>query len=361
MTDAEHPAPESVSRHWSRRLDVRVAGLVAPVLLLFAGASFALDARDSEPPGITVYAPAEAIDAAGPSGEVATHTAVPTATPHLREDAETAQLDVERGPVEVEVTPSEVGNGETLLVRARAAGAARGAVEILGQRYPLLRDGDVLWAVVGIPILARLGTETLQVHVFDARGEIIESAEAEFRVVHVERPISYVYLTPEQAAVSTPETQRIEREMRVEQFVVFDRSRQWEGRWEVPTEGWTTTPFGEGRSYNDGPVGSFHTGHDIANAEGTPVVAPAHGRVTWVGEMPLRGNSVLIDHGAGVVSGYHHLYEWSVQVGEHVAPGDLVGLMGTTGLSSGPHLHWELAIYGVNVDPMTWTEVEFTP
>jgi murein DD-endopeptidase MepM/ murein hydrolase activator NlpD len=357
MADHSHPP-----RGW-RRLEFRVAAVALVVLAGVAGASFAVDASSDGEPDIVVRAPLETdVRDEAPEGAIAAMVApAPTAEPHLREEIESANLDAERAPIEVELTPSEVGNGETLLVRAEAPGVARGTVEVLGQTYPLMREGDVLWALVGIPLLARLGPERLQVHLYDARGERIETADAEFRVRLIERPVDHVYLTPEQAAVSTPETQRIEREIRVEQFVVFDRPKRWEGAWLVPTEGWTTTPFGEGRSYNDGPVGSYHLGHDIANAEGTPVIAPAHGRVAWVGPMPLRGNSVLIDHGAGVVSGYHHLYEWSVEVGDDLEPGDLVGLMGTTGLSSGPHLHWELLIYGVNVDPMTWTEMEFEP
>jgi murein DD-endopeptidase MepM/ murein hydrolase activator NlpD len=77
--------------------------------------------------------------------------------------------------------------------------------------------------------------------------------------------------------------------------------------------------------------------------------------------MPVRGNSVLIDHGAGVVSGYHHLQEATVSAGDRVQPGDHIASMGSTGLSTGPHLHWELSIYGVNVDPFTWTSNEFRP
>jgi murein DD-endopeptidase MepM/ murein hydrolase activator NlpD len=77
--------------------------------------------------------------------------------------------------------------------------------------------------------------------------------------------------------------------------------------------------------------------------------------------MPIRGNTVILDHGAGVRTGYHHLDETRVEVGQVVEAGVVIGLMGSTGLSTGPHLHWEMTIYGVNVDPMTWTRVDFTP
>ena len=77
--------------------------------------------------------------------------------------------------------------------------------------------------------------------------------------------------------------------------------------------------------------------------------------------MPIRGNTVILDHGAGVRTGYHHLDVTRVEVGQTIEAGVLLGMIGSTGLSTGPHLHWELTIYGVNVDPMTWTRVGFTP
>jgi murein DD-endopeptidase MepM/ murein hydrolase activator NlpD len=71
--------------------------------------------------------------------------------------------------------------------------------------------------------------------------------------------------------------------------------------------------------------------------------------------MPIRGNSVIVDHGGGVKTGYHHLLDTSVVVGQQVEAGALLGHVGSTGFSTGPHLHWELTIFGVNVDPETWT------
>ena len=69
----------------------------------------------------------------------------------------------------------------------------------------------------------------------------------------------------------------------------------------------------------------------------------------------------LVDHGAGVVTGYHHLLEWNVEVGQTVEAGEVIAKMGSTGFSTGPHLHWEMTIYGVNVDPMTWVGHAFGP
>ena len=111
-----------------------------------------------------------------------------------------------------------------------------------------------------------------------------------------------------------------------------------------------TSQFGSGRSYNGGPVTSFHRGVDYGGNAGDPVLAAAPGRVSWTGAMPLRGNSVIIDHGAGVKTGYHHLSAIGVAVDDVVAAGDVIGELGSTGVSTGPHLHWEVSVHGVNVE-----------
>ncbi len=262
-------------------------------------------------------------------------------------------------PATLAVEPRDVGNGETFIAHATAPGAARASVEVFGRSYSMARDGDRFWTLIGVPVLMEPRPDTIALSTYDSSGAVIERVEEPFNVVLLDRPVDILVLTPEQASVLTPESAALETAIRFDQFVVFDRAPHWDGHWLMPAEGWISTEFGEGRSYDGGPVTGQHLGTDIANDFGTPIIAPAAGRVAWVGEMPMRGLSVLIDHGAGVVSGYHHLQEWSVTPEQRVEPGSLVALMGSTGLSTGPHLHWELSIYGINVDPITWTERTF--
>ena len=147
-----------------------------------------------------------------------------------------------------------------------------------------------------------------------------------------------------------------------EQFNLFQALPRWNGELRIPVDKFIqTTAFGQGRSINGGPVTGQHSGVDLAADAGTPIHAAAAGRVAWTGAMPIRGNSVLLDHGAGVVTGYHHLLEIDVTPGQIVDAGDVIAKMGSTGFSTGPHLHWEMTIYGVNVDPMTWTKRAFLP
>ena len=117
----------------------------------------------------------------------------------------------------------------------------------------------------------------------------------------------------------------------------------------------TTSPYGTRRSYNGGPY-SYHAGQDFGAPAGITVTAPGNGIVVLAEPLNVRGNAVVIDHGAGVFTGFWHLSEIIVTPGQQVAVGDALGLVGTTGLSTGNHLHWELRIYGVSVDPMQFLE-----
>jgi murein DD-endopeptidase MepM/ murein hydrolase activator NlpD len=128
----------------------------------------------------------------------------------------------------------------------------------------------------------------------------------------------------------------------------------WQGAFQRPIDAQyaTTSPFGTRRSYNGGPYSSYHAGQDFGAPAGVPIVAPAAGRVALAAPLQVRGNAVLLDHGAGIYTGYWHMTEIYVTEGQLVAAGDVLGLVGTTGLSTGAHLHWELRIYGIAVDPM---------
>ncbi len=126
----------------------------------------------------------------------------------------------------------------------------------------------------------------------------------------------------------------------------------------------TTSPFGTRRFYDSGPHSyeGYHAGQDFGAGVGVTVTAPALGIVTLAELLGTRGNAVILDHGRGVFTGYWHLSELKVVPGQVVSPGEPLGLVGNTGLSTGAHLHWEMRIYGIAVDPMQFlNEAPFPP
>lgn len=139
----------------------------------------------------------------------------------------------------------------------------------------------------------------------------------------------------------------------------FTAQRYFDGLMGLPSSGAITSAFGTRRSYNDGLLSSFHTGTDFGGAPGSPILAPAAGVVVLAEALPVRGNATIIDHGWGVVTGYWHQAEIYVAVGDVVSAGQIIGAVGTTGRSTGPHLHWEMWVSGVEVDPMQWVQQIF--
>lgn len=120
-----------------------------------------------------------------------------------------------------------------------------------------------------------------------------------------------------------------------------------------PVNGWITSGFGSRVSPFTGQ-NEFHSGLDIANAPGTKIIAPANGRVSFAAEKQYIGNLLAIDHGHGRVTQYGHLKEILVNQGQEVKRGDTVGLIGNTGRSTGPHLHYEILINGTPVNPLKY-------
>jgi murein DD-endopeptidase MepM/ murein hydrolase activator NlpD len=117
--------------------------------------------------------------------------------------------------------------------------------------------------------------------------------------------------------------------------------------------------FGDRRSFNGSAYIYFHSGLDFCGEVGNEIHAPAAGKVVFTGSLNIRGNVTLIDHGWGVYTAYMHQSEILVKVGDQVQPGQLIGLIGSTGRVTGPHLHWEVIVGDVQVNPMDWLKQEF--
>ena len=128
----------------------------------------------------------------------------------------------------------------------------------------------------------------------------------------------------------------------------------WAGRFRFPVNGPVTSSYGVRSIYNGIPRG-YHLGVDFRSPAGTPVHAAQHGLVTLAEALPLSGQTLVLDHGAGVFTTYQHLSAIAVRPGRRVAVGEVVGRVGSTGLSTGPHLHWGMRIHGVRVNPLDWT------
>lgn len=254
--------------------------------------------------------------------------------------------------------PPEIGQGGVATVRVPTQGAASAQVTFNNRSYPLLTQDGVAWGVLGVDAFHEPGAYPVVADLLAADGSVLTSMEAALTVVDVAYPVEYITLPPDRAGLLDPTIVQEELNRRAAIFSVFTVAKLWSGPFMMPVAGPIGGGYGVGRSYNDGPVTDFHHGTDIIADAGVPVVASNSGRVAFAGPLDVRGNSVIIDHGLGVYSAYHHLSEIDVVEGQDVAKGDMVGRIGDTGLATGPHLHWEIVVAGLNVDPIPWTAAE---
>ncbi len=137
--------------------------------------------------------------------------------------------------------------------------------------------------------------------------------------------------------------------------------RQWEGLWQQPIGDppCVKSRFGNRRSYNGSDLTYFHAGVDFgpcATENTLSIYASSPGIVVYVGTLTVRGNATIIDHGWGVFSAYYHQDTINVNIGDYVTKGQEIGIMGKTGRVTGYHLHWEVWVHGIQVQPFDWLE-----
>ena len=123
-----------------------------------------------------------------------------------------------------------------------------------------------------------------------------------------------------------------------------------------PVEGQVTGSFGERIDPFNGE-GAFHSGVDIGSNYGAKIIAPADGVVTFTDSMGGYGKAIMIDHGNGISTRYGHLSGFAVTAGQHVHRGDLIGFVGASGRSTGPHLHYEVRINDTPVNPYKYLRI----
>ncbi len=160
------------------------------------------------------------------------------------------------------------------------------------------------------------------------------------------------------AAQIDQEAIQAERERLFELWEVASPNLQLNTPMQTPVDSFLTisSSFGARRSYNGGPYRTYHEGVDYAAYGGTAVLAPTAGTVIVSEFLYVRGGTIIIDHGLGIYTGYYHLSSIGVEVGTAVQRGDFIGEVGTTGLSTGNHLHWDLLVDAIWVDALSWQE-----
>ena len=217
---------------------------------------------------------------------------------------------------------------------------------------PIHPDGLRQFALLPVDALQDPGTYDLVLSYTTARGAQV-TRNWQIQIEAGDYESQQIVVSDDKAAEMTPDAINAEREKVVTAWSQISPVLQWQGTFLRPIDPQypTTSPFGTRRAYSVADIGNFHAGQDFGAPEGVLVTAPAAGTVVLAERVTVRGNAVILDHGRGIFTGYWHLSEIKVQVGQQVAAGDVIGIVGNTGLSTGAHLHWEMRVDGVAVDP----------
>ena len=254
----------------------------------------------------------------------------------------------------VYVMPSPVSQGETVLIVVVAPGAEAASLWWQGQTFSLLRRDDRFVGFFGIDANAQVGPQVLGVSVWGARGEQLLWQETVIEVTAFDWTVDDIQIDGPNAALLDPSIRRADEDTRRPHQSALSQQLHWLGVFDPPSDGQITALYGEQRSFNGGPISEYHTGIDFGGETGSPITAANSGIVSWAGRTRRRGNGIIIDHGAGVFTGYYHLSEVLETAGVVVEQGGLIARMGATGLATGPHLHWEVVVRGVTVNPLPW-------
>ncbi len=275
---------------------------------------------------------------------------------HARARAAWRALDL---PAEIQWLPRVAKPGDTLVVRVipRASAPITPSVRVFDVWEPLIDLGDAYQGFVPLHGMVMPGLLWVTLGVQTSQG-MTRTVELPIWVEEGGFPTQEITLPPGKSSLLAADVLEQEAAYLSEVWARALGPPRWQGlfSWPVDANKWPiTSPYGIRRSYNGGMVRGYHTGQDIAVPEGTPIYAPAAGVVLLAEPLQVRGNAIVVSHGAGVTTNYWHLSRIGVKPGQKVQRGDLLGWVGTTGLSTGAHLHWEMRVFGVPVNPVPWT------
>ena len=264
----------------------------------------------------------------------------------------------------IEVSPLPFVQGHTTVIKVFSKDSLQLTGSVNGKPVSFFQDEQgYYYALHGTHALADVGLVPVAINGTFSNGEVF-SAQQLSLIASGQYPneeISVEQTTIEQSVVQA-ENEQV-------QMVVSPVSQQrlWDGPFRFPVDGTLqdgtigfTSYFGSRRSYNYGQYTGYHGGLDFEiRLNILNIYAPAPGMVAYTGEMTIRGKTVFIDHGQGVYSGYGHMAKISVQEGDYVQPGQVIGQIGGTGRVTGKHLHWDIWVNGTPVDPFDWVESSY--
>lgn len=281
-----------------------------------------------------------------------TQSQLPSSVPSMPAVSSSSSAAVSSS-VALTVSSDEIRPGEFLVVRVD--GSDENALwarfsEVTSKVFELIKEDGYF---IGFVPLSSTTGKTGKVQILRSKSgeyEVIAKKTVEFIDRVFDRQDLTVVSGSSMADAGSSENLDYDKEVIAQATDVSARELLFAGGFVMPAEGRISTQYGM-RRYTNGVYSSAHSGYDIAADEGDPVIAAGAGRVTYSGKLKFYGNTVIIDHGFNIFSYYNHLSVLSVETGQTVSTGEKIGEVGSTGYATGPHLHFNIKVNGVNIDP----------
>ncbi len=238
--------------------------------------------------------------------------------------------------------------GGIAIIQLNETGDAAPKVSYKKKPVMVIKHQQAWYALIGIPLAAKNGTHSI--------NSTHAGNNNSYRFQVTDKQYESQYITIKNKRKVNPNKDDMKRIGR-ERKKINAALAHWDDllytntlQLDLPVQGRLSSPFGLRRFFNEQPR-KPHSGIDIAAPKGTPITAPASGKVILTGNFFFNGNSAFIDHGQGLITMYCHMDSIKVKEGQLIKQGEQIGSIGMTGRVTGPHLHWSISMNNARIDP----------
>lgn len=268
-------------------------------------------------------------------------------------------LDLPPSITAIDLNPQFLTEGKTSRIRITTSIPVDISASLLGTAPPVVAETDTSYvALLAVPLGTEADIYPLVLTVTPRDGSPADSITLNVQVLNGGYGNQYITLPADRMGLLDINIENAEVQI-LNSVMTFNPERYFTGPMSLPAAAPMNAPYGAFRAYNGGPFDRYHTGADFAGAPGTPVLAAAPGRIVLSDILNIRGQTLVIDHGWGIYTAYAHLSQRIVTLGDVVQTGQTIGLVGSSGRSTGAHLHWEIWVNTIPVDPMQWLRQAF--
>jgi len=252
-----------------------------------------------------------------------------------------------------EISPSEIKPGDAFVIKINGTNTSHlPAASLKGRRFYFSRCGESCFAAIGtVGIRTKPGSYIIKLRVGKKTKNLqLIVTQNSFTTIKFTLPDKQVFL-------SKKDLKRVKKEnKRLKQIFQKVSQSHYEGSFILPLENDISTLFGTKRILNEKWI-SIHRGVDVTGKDGEEVKASNNGRVALAEELFFGGNTIILDHGLGIYTIYMHLSKFNVNVEDIVSKNDVVGFVGSSGRSTGPHLHFGVKVMNMSANPVSLIEL----